>query len=127
MKRFWLCAVGILTLCNLSHSDVCRGFCSCYNDNYGHYVDCEGRGVNSTSLLNMSFPTYTHHLSLSNNEITQLPENVFSGLRYLLNLFDSPQQRRNVEQPSPRPAIQSQCAARTFPSLWLIIQGGSGL
>ena len=31
------------------------------------------------------------------------------------------------EQLSPRSTIQSQCAARTFPSLWLIIQGVGGL
>ncbi|XP_067048458.1 leucine-rich repeat and transmembrane domain-containing protein 2-like [Acropora muricata] len=84
MKRFWLCAVAILSVCNLSHSDVCRSLCSCYN--YAHDVNCGGRGVNSNLLLNISFPTNMTRLSLYNNEITHLPENVFSGLGNLRSL-----------------------------------------
>ncbi|XP_067038910.1 biglycan-like [Acropora muricata] len=87
MKRFWLCAVGILTLCNLSHSDVCRSLCSCSSFNYAPLVDCGERGVNSSLLLNISFPTNTAYLSLYNNEITQLPENIFSGLGNLIELI----------------------------------------
>ncbi|XP_044171335.1 leucine-rich repeat and transmembrane domain-containing protein 2-like [Acropora millepora] len=82
MKRFWLCAVAILSLCNLSHSDVCKSLCSCS----AHEVDCEGKGIDSSLLLNISFPTSTTSLNLHNNEITQLPENAFSGLTNLKRL-----------------------------------------
>ncbi|XP_029204884.2 biglycan-like [Acropora millepora] len=79
MKKFWLCAVAILSMCNLLNSDVCKSLCSCS----AHKVNCEGKGVNSTLLLNISFPTNMTSLNLSNNEITQLPEKVFSGLTNL--------------------------------------------
>ncbi|XP_067029722.1 leucine-rich repeat and transmembrane domain-containing protein 2-like [Acropora muricata] len=84
MKRFWLFAVAILSMCNLLNCDVCKSLCFCST----HKVDCEGKGVNSTLLLNISFPTNTTRLNLSSNAITELPENVFSGLTNLqwLNL-----------------------------------------
>ncbi|XP_044165200.1 carboxypeptidase N subunit 2-like isoform X1 [Acropora millepora] len=84
MKRFWLFAVAILSMCNLLNCDVCKSLCYCS----AHKVDCEGKGINSSLLLNISFPTNTTRLNLSSNAITQLPENVFSGLTNLqwLNL-----------------------------------------
>ena len=48
---------SLLTDVLLLDSDVCRSLCSCYN--YAHNVHCQGRGVNSTLLLNNSFPTNT--------------------------------------------------------------------
>ncbi|XP_067048643.1 slit homolog 2 protein-like [Acropora muricata] len=82
MKRLWHCAVAILSLCNLSHCDVCKSLCSCS----AHDVNCEGKGITSRLLLNISFPTSTTRLALWDNAITQLPERVFSGLTNLTYL-----------------------------------------
>ncbi|XP_044182660.1 slit homolog 2 protein-like [Acropora millepora] len=84
MKRFWLFAVAILSMCNLLKCDVCKSLCSCS----AHKVDCRGKSVKSTLLLNISFPTNTTRLNLSSNAITQLSRNDFSGLTNLqwLNL-----------------------------------------
>ncbi|XP_015755573.1 PREDICTED: platelet glycoprotein Ib beta chain-like [Acropora digitifera] len=82
MNRFWLCAVTILSMCNLSKSDVCSSLCDCSSD----FVSCGWRGLNTTLLLNSSFPTNTTKMYLSGNAITQLSEKVFSGLTSLKRL-----------------------------------------
>ncbi|XP_067034770.1 leucine-rich repeat and transmembrane domain-containing protein 2-like [Acropora muricata] len=86
MARFWLCAVTILSMCNLFNCDVCGSLCFCYVQNNSNATDCRGRGLNTTLLLNRSFPTTTEILYLQNNAITQLPGKVFSGLRNLRRL-----------------------------------------
>ncbi|XP_074636815.1 uncharacterized protein LOC141894940 [Acropora palmata] len=66
MKRFWLCAVTILSMCSLSNCDVCRSLCSCYvNSRNAKVTDCQGRGLNTALLLNSTFPTTRQILSCS--------------------------------------------------------------
>ncbi|XP_044167338.1 slit homolog 2 protein-like [Acropora millepora] len=79
MNRFWLRAVTILSMCNLLKCDVCSSLCDCSSD----FVDCSRKGLNTTLLLNSSFPTTIRYMYLSNNAITQLSQNVFSGLTSL--------------------------------------------
>ncbi|XP_044174047.1 leucine-rich repeat and transmembrane domain-containing protein 1-like [Acropora millepora] len=86
MARFWLCAVTILSMCNLLNCDVCGSLCSCYAQSNLNVTDCQGRGLNTTLLLNRSFPKTTEILYLQDNAITLLPGNVFSGLRNLRTL-----------------------------------------
>ncbi|XP_067028391.1 platelet glycoprotein Ib beta chain-like isoform X2 [Acropora muricata] len=83
MNRCWLCAVTIFSMYNLSKSDVCSGLCYCSGD----FVYCGWRGLNTTLLLNSSFPTNTTEMDLSGNAITQPPENVFSRLTSLKSLY----------------------------------------
>ncbi|XP_044168107.1 platelet glycoprotein Ib beta chain-like isoform X2 [Acropora millepora] len=85
MIRFWLCAVTLLSMCNLSKSDVCSSLCDCL----GGVVNCRRKGLNTTVLLNSSFPTTTRKMVLSHNEIRQLPEKIFSGLTSLQRLVNA--------------------------------------
>ncbi|XP_044176118.1 uncharacterized protein LOC122959119 [Acropora millepora] len=83
MARFWLCAVTILSMCNLMNCDVFGSLCSCYVKNNLNVTDCQGRGLNTTLLLNRSFPKSTEILYLHANKISQLPETIFSSLTNL--------------------------------------------
>ncbi|XP_015775742.1 PREDICTED: relaxin receptor 2-like isoform X2 [Acropora digitifera] len=87
MARFWLCAVTILSMCNLLNCDVCGSLCSCYVQNNLNVTDCQGRGLNTILLLNRSFPTTTEILYLHANKISQLPETIFSSLTNLKVLY----------------------------------------
>ncbi|XP_067028089.1 slit homolog 2 protein-like [Acropora muricata] len=72
---------------SVNDSGVCSS-CSCtyriYRSRPDNYVNCYGKGLTTQSLTNI--PTTTTYLNLERNQITQLPEKVFStlsSLRYL--------------------------------------------
>ncbi|XP_068690420.1 tolloid-like protein 2 [Montipora foliosa] len=70
---------------------VCVNLCHCRGDtdNWGWRLPFENvfncTGKHSSHILN-NIPTTTTVLALHNNEITELPEKVFSGLTYLFRL-----------------------------------------
>ncbi|XP_069061300.1 SLIT and NTRK-like protein 6 [Pleurodeles waltl] len=69
----------------LPSSGSCDALCSCEEKDSVLFVNCEERGINKLSQIQVP-PSLPFHLSLLNNGISQLHVNEFSGLTNLISL-----------------------------------------